>query len=299
MLESGDLTPEALERFLDQRSRGERPDAAGILMAVGVAVAYAVGFSDMGQGAQLSTPFVFPAAAIGTAVLLARSGRPRWQSEAAGLVGQIALAAAFVVVGIVVDPSNPEAFGAVCGLAATVEVLVCHRLIGSVRLTGWGLSASIVALVSFGAAGVGRHADGPSVLGVPGMLMLEAGAAAAVTAWLIHRRSDYAPHAARTAGLLAIGASVAGLVGYEYPPQLQWWHVVLALTAVLAFVAAAALRMDGLIWVGALAGLIWLGYISSVVGDSSGNAGLVVLFGFGLVGLGALVRSVRAIVSPQ
>lgn len=306
MLESGELAPEELGRFLDQRSRQERPDAAGILMAVGIAVAYAgaaiafaVGFSDMSHTAQVTAPFLFPAVAIGAAVLLAQSGRPGWQAEAAGLIGQVALAAAFVVLAAVVDPANPEAFGAVCGLAATVEVLVCHRLIGSVRLTGWGLSASIVALVSFGAADVGRGADGPAMIGVPGMLLLEAGAAALLAAWLVSRGSDYAPHAARTASLLAIGASVAGLAGHDYPPALQGWHIVLALTVVTTFVAAAALRMDALIWVGALGGLIWLGYISVVVGGSSGDAGLVVLGGLGLVGLGALVRSVRAIVSPQ
>jgi hypothetical protein len=306
MLESGELAPEALGRFLDERSPRQRPDAAGILIAVGIAVAYAgaaiaygVGFSDMGHTARSVTPFVFPAVAIGAAVLLARTGRPVWQVEAAGLIGQVALAAAFVVLAAVVDPENPEAFGAVCGLAATIEVLACHRLIGSVRLTGWGLSASIVALVSFGAADVGRASDGPSVIGIPGMLLLEAGAAALLTAWLVSRGSDYAPHAARTASLLAVGASVAGLAGHDYPPELQSWHAVLAITAVLTFVAAAALRMDALIWVGALAGVIWLGYISTVVDDSTGNAGLVVLFGLGLVGLGALVRSVRAIVSPQ
>jgi hypothetical protein len=306
MLESGELPPEALGRFLDQRSRRERPDAAGILIAVGIAVAYAgaaiafaVGFGDMSRSSQVVTPFVFPVVAIGAAVLLAQTGRPAWQAEAAGLIGQVALAAAFVVLADVLDPENPGVFGTLCGLVATIEVLVCHRLIGSVGLTGWGLSASIVALVSFGAAGVGDRSGGPDVIGVPGMLLLEAGAAAALTAWLVARGSDYAPHAARTTSLLAVGAALVGLVETEYPRDLDSWHFVLALTAVLTFVAAAVLRMDSLIWVGALASVFWLGTISYVVGDSSGAAGLVVLGGVGLVGLGALVRSVRAIVSPQ
>jgi hypothetical protein len=253
----------------------------------------------MSHTAKVATPFLFPATAIGLGVFLAQTGRPAWQAEAAGLIGQVALAAAFVVLAEVLDPRNPEVFGALCGVVATIEVLVCHRLIGSVRLTGWGLSASIVALVSFGAASAGDRSGGPNVIGVPGMLLLEAGAAAALTAWLVARGSDYAPHAARTTSLLAVGAALVGLVETEYPRDLDSWHFVLALTAVLTFVAAAVLRMDSLIWVGALAGVVWLGTISYVVGDSSGAAGLVVLGGVGLVGLGALVRSVRAIVSPQ
>lgn len=306
LLESGDLAPEVLERFLDRRSLQRRPDAAGILIAVGIAVAYAgtaiayaVAFSGLSHTAQEVTPFLFAAVAIGAAVLLARTGRPLWQVEAAGLIGQLALAAAFVTLAAVRDPENPAAFGALCGLAGSIEVLVCHRLIGSVRLTGWGLSASVVALVSFGAADIGGRSQGSSPIGLPGMLLIEAGAAAVLTAWLIGRRSDFAPHAARTASLLAYAAAVVGLAMEEYHRDLSDWHVVLALVAVLTFVAAAALRMDALIWVGALGGVIWLGAISQVVGDSSRAAGLVVLAGVGLVGLGALVRSVRAIVSPQ
>ena len=41
MLESGDLSPEALGRFLDLRASRRRPDAAAILTALGIAVAYA------------------------------------------------------------------------------------------------------------------------------------------------------------------------------------------------------------------------------------------------------------------
>ena len=133
-----------------------------------MAIAYAMGFEDMSRLAQEVTPFAFPAVAIGAPWLLARTGRPLWQAEAAGLVGQVALAAAFVTLAGVLDPQNPAAFGALCGLAATIEVLVCHRLIGSVRLTGWGFSASVVALVSFGAASVGDRSSGDSPIGAAG-----------------------------------------------------------------------------------------------------------------------------------
>lgn len=297
MLESGELTPEALGRFLDQRAQ-RRPDAAGVLVALGVAVAYAgaaiafaVGFRDLSHTAQAVTPFAFPAAAIAAAVLLARSGRPQWQAEAAGLVGQVALAAAFVTLGVVLDPGDAARFGALCGLAATAEVLICHRLIGSVRLTGWGLSASVVALVSFSAASAAQP-------GAPGMLLAEAGGAALLGAWLVTCGSGFAVHAVRTASLLAYASAIVAVVPQESPPALQGWHVVLALAAILTFVAAAALRMDELIWVGALGGVLWLATIAEVVGDSAGAAGLVVLAGVGLIGLGALVRAVRAIVSP-
>ena len=209
------------------------------------------------------------------------------------------MAAAFVTLAGVLDPQNPAAFGALCGLAATIEVLVCHRLIGSVRLTGWGLSASVVAMVSFGAASVGDRSSGDSPIGVPGMLLIEAGAAALLAAWLVARRSDFAPHAARTASLLAYAAAVVGLLTDEYPRDLHAWHFVLALTAVFTFLAAAALRMDALIWVGALGGADLAG------GDLAGGREQFrrrmvwsCLAGVGLVGLGALVRSVRAIVSP-
>jgi len=304
-LERGDVRAAEVERLLRDRASG-RPDAASVLSALGLAVAlagvallYAMGYSDLSHGAQLVTPFAFPAVVLAVAIALAKAGRPLWQAETAGLLGQVALAVAFVVAEHELNPQNTAVYGAVCALAGVLEVLVCHRAIGSVRLTGWGLSASIVALVSFGAAGVGDRSGGPDVIGVPGMLLLEAGAAAALTAWLVARGSDYAPHAARTTSLLAVGAALVGLVETEYPRDLDSWHFVLALTAVLTFVAAAVLRMDSLIWVGALASVFWLGTISYVVGDSSGAAGLVVLGGVGLVGLGALVRSVRAIVSPQ
>ena len=116
MLESGDLAPGRSSGSSTSARRRQRPDAAGVLMALGIAVAYAgaaiaygVAFSGLSRTAQELTPFLFPAVAIGAAVMLARAGRPRWQAEAAGLIGQIALAAAFLTLAGVLDPDTRPA----------------------------------------------------------------------------------------------------------------------------------------------------------------------------------------------
>ena len=157
-LESGQLSSAALERLLAKAATDERrPDIGGVLVALGIAGVYAglallvaVSFQDMSHTARMLVSFLFPAGAIGAAIAMARTGRPRWQAESAGLIGQFSLAAAFLVLGGVVDPADVPRFGAACALAAVVEVLACHRAIGSVRLTGWGMSGALVAALSFG-----------------------------------------------------------------------------------------------------------------------------------------------------
>ena len=295
-LESGLLAPAALERLLqtpDRQSR--RPDITGVLVALGlaaafagVAVMYAIGFSDLSQTAQMVSPFLFPVAAMGAAVALARAGRPSWEAEAAGLVGQLSLAIAFVVLGGVVDPSDIPVFGAICALAAVAEVLASHRLIGSVRLTGWSLSASLVAAGAFSTAAI---VDGSLAY----ILLGEAVVAAAVTALLASRGSAYGIHAARTAVLLTYGACACGIAQQDGWEHLSGWHLLLTLAVVGTFMVAAALRYDALIWVGGLGGLFWLTAISIVVGDSTGAASMIVLGGLGLVGLGFLIRAMRNI----
>jgi len=295
-LEQGDITPAELERLLRGRSRDERrrPDAASVLAALGVGVAfagvallYAVQFQDMSRGAKLVTPFLFPAAATGLAAVLAASHRPRWQVNAAGMVGQIALAAAFLVAGAVVAPADGARFGAVCAAAAIIEVLACHRLIGSVWLTGWGLSASIVAFCSFSATSAGIDQLGP-------LLLAEALVAAAVAALLLAGGWELGVAAARTASLLAYGAALAGQDAERWG-QASVWHLVISVAVVATFLTAALLAIDNLIWVGALGGLVWLGMVADVVGSNTDAGAVVVLAGIGLVVLGGLVAQVRRI----
>jgi hypothetical protein len=299
-LEQGDITPADLERLLRVRSRDERrrPDAASVLAALGggvafagVALLYAVQFQDMSRGAKLVTPFLFPAAATGLAAVLAVAHRPRWQVNAAGMVGQIALAAAFLVAGAVIAPADAARFGAVCAAAATVEVLACHRLIGSVWLTGWGLSASIVAFCSFSATSAGVDRLGP-------LLLAESLVAAAVAALLLAGRRELGVAAARTASLLAYGAALAGQDA-DLWGQASMWHLVISVAVVATFLTAAVLAIDSLVWVGALGGLVWLGMVAAVVGSSSGVGVVVVVSGIGLVILGGLVAQVRRISHPH
>jgi hypothetical protein len=203
--------------------------------------------------------------------------------ESAGLIGQFSLAAAFIVLGVVADPADVPRFGAVCGLAAILEVLACHRAIGSVRLTGWGLSGALVALASFGStAAVDASLDW--------IFLAQAGIAALATALLISRESPYAVHAARTTALLLYAAAFFGFGSWD---QLSPWHVVLTLAVAATFLAAASFRMDDLIWVGALGGLLWLGTITALTGNSGGVALAVVAGGAGLAGLGLLVGAMR------
>jgi hypothetical protein len=290
-LESGQLSPAALERLLARSATDEqRPDVGGVLVAIGIAGVYAglallvgVSFDGMSHTARMLVPFLFPAAAVGTAIALARTGRPRWEVDSAGLVGQFSLAAAFLVAGGVYDPADVPRFGFVCALAAIVEVLACHRAIGSVRLTGWGMSGALVAALSFGSAGA-------TDVSLAVIFLAQAVAASVLAGMLISRESAYAVHAARTAALLFYAAALTGIDDWQ---QLTWWHAVLTVAVGVAFVTAGALRMDALIWVGALGGLLWLGAIAAVIGDSGGAALAVVVGGAGLAGLGLLVGMMR------
>ena len=91
-------------------------------------------------------PFLFPALALGAAVTLARAGRPAWQAEAAGLIGQGALIAALAILQETLNVADTSAYGALCGLIGVARCCCATGLIGSVRMTGWGLSVAILAL---------------------------------------------------------------------------------------------------------------------------------------------------------
>jgi hypothetical protein len=173
-------------------------------------------------------------------------------------------------------------------------VLVCHRAIGSVRLTGWGLSASIVGLVSFSAVAIGDGGSGDPLISLAGLVLIEALVALGIAALLIQRDNEFGVHAARTAALLGYGAAVLGQGQGDWE-SFSIWILVISVAAVATFLAAAALRLDALVWVGALGGVIWMGLVTAVSGSDMGSAGIVLMAGLGLTGLGLLVAQLRRV----
>lgn len=303
-IERGDVRPAEVERLLEPR-RAERPTAPAVLTVIGLAVAfagvallYALQFRDMSHAAQVVTPFLFPAVLIGAAVALALTGRPRWQAETVGMLGQVALAGAFAAVQDVLSPHNAAAYGAICAAVGIIEVLACHRAIGSVRMTGWGLSVSIVAFVNLAVVAAGDDSTGTDIVSLAVLVLAQALLAAGIAYLLWRRESEYAVHAARTAALLAYGAAAIGQGQQGFDSGFSAWHLVLTVAVVTTFLTAAALRLDPLVWVGALGGLLWLWMAAVVSHSHSGGAQIVVVAGFGLAGLGLLVAQVRKITHP-
>jgi hypothetical protein len=305
-LENDEVKAADLERLLRDR-RFARPDAGSILSALGLAVAfagaaliYATGYRDLSHSAQIVTPFAFPAVALTVAVLLALVRRPRWQAETAGFVGQVALAAAFVLAEGELRPENIAVYGAVCGLVGVIEVLACHHAIGSARLTGWGLSASLVALVNFSSAAIGDGRGGDQFISLAGLVLIEAVFAATVAAVLFARDSEFGVHAARTASLLAYAAAVVGqqnTIGGPY--EFTIWIAVISVAVVATFLVAAALRLDALVWVGALGGVVWMVLVTRIAGTTdTDGATMVLLGGLGLAALGFVVAQLRKVTRP-
>jgi hypothetical protein len=150
-LTRGDVEPGDVEKLLrHRRAPSDRADVPSVLRAAGAlvcfagaALLYGIGFHSYPVFVQEVTPFLFPAVALGAAVLLHRAPRPVWEVELAGMVGYVALGAASVT-SAVVTGAGPGA-GVVASLAITAVVLALHAAVRIVRLTGWGLSACLVA----------------------------------------------------------------------------------------------------------------------------------------------------------
>ena len=224
----------------------------------------------------------FPAVALGGALALRRARRPAWELELAAMTGYVAFALASIASALATDAG--PAFGLAASLVATAIVLALHAAMRIVRLTGWGLSASLVAFTAFAAdsAGILSGSTAPWLLAAQGVAAVAAGAL------LVHWSRAGAEAAWRSAALLAIAASVAG-IGHAGFGHVGPWHVVLTLVVGASLVAAARFDMGSLMWVGALGSLVWLGVLAVVVGHSSGWAVAVVAFGLGLGALGGLI----------
>ena len=150
--------------------------AAGALVCfAGAALLYGIGFHSYPVFAQEVTPFLFPAVALGAAIALHRTRRPAWEVELAAMVGYVAFGLASIT-SAVASGSGPG-FGILASLAATAIVLGLHAALRIVRLTGWGLSASLVAFTgcSADAAGILNGSTVPWWLGLQGVAAVAAG----------------------------------------------------------------------------------------------------------------------------
>jgi hypothetical protein len=298
-LERGEIEPTQVEALLRPRRASGRPDVPSVLRAAGAlvcfagaALLYGIGFSSFPVSVQAVTPFLFPAAALGGALVLHRARRPVWEVELAGMVGYVAFGLASATSAVTIGAGPP--LGIVASLAATAIVLLLHAAVRSVRLTGWGLSAALVAFTGF-SADVAGVLNGSTV---PWWLALQGVAAIAAGGLLLRRSRAGAEAAWRSAALLGIAASVAGMAHTSFG-RFGPWHVLLTAVVAASLLGAARLEMPSLMWVGALGSLVWLGALAVVVGSSASWAVAVIVFGLGLVGLAALVARRRGSIAPR
>ena len=127
--------------------------AGAIVFLLGLGLLFGVGFDGYPYAVQLAGPFVFPAAALAAAVALHRRGAPQWEVELAGMVGYIALGLAYLAAGQAADAGTGYAL--VASAAAVAIVVAMHAAVRVVRLTSWGLSASLVAFTAFASDAAG------------------------------------------------------------------------------------------------------------------------------------------------
>lgn len=292
-LARGDVEPDAVEALL-RRAGGGRPDVAGVLRAAGLlvcfagaALLYGIGFSSYPEPAQATTPFLFPAVALAGAVFARRAGRPAFELELAGMAGYVAFGLASLTAAIATG-AGPGA-GILASVTGTAIVLVLHRLLRIVRLTGWGLTASLVAFTGF-TADVGGILDASTV---PWWLVLQGAAAVVIGVLLLHRGSRAGAEASwRSAATLALVGATAGILHTD-SGALGPWHALLTIAVAGCLLAAARFDLPSLMWVGALGSVVWLGALAVVVGQSAGWALAVILFGTGLVAVATLVARRR------
>lgn len=299
-LDRGLVSPQELDRLLDRaaasRSGEARPTAAAVLSALGavvvfggLAIAYGTVFADLPHGLRLTTPFIFPLAALAAVAVLWRRDAALWLREGAGLVVYLALVGAFVTTGSeggwTTEDHVSGWYVTVCALFGGALAVALFAAIRSLRLLALGLGAAAAAL------GLGlAHVAGVSSAGTMAWVVLgEAFIAAAVAVVLFPTSRAGARYASYWAMVGVWAASVAG-ASAAGPEQLSIWHAVLIAAVVTALIVAAIAGFNGLIWLAALAGLQWLQMIAVVVGSATNSAFAVVLAGLGLLGLGFVVR---------
>jgi hypothetical protein len=292
-LTEGRLREDDVRRLLARADRAERPRPTGVLRAagavvivLGLGILFGVGYDSYPYAVQLVGPFAFPASALAAAVLLHRRGARRWEIELAGIVGYTALGLAYLAAGAAADAG--AGYGLVASASAVAIVAAMHAAVRLVRLTSWGLSASLVAFTSFAS-------DLAGVLGedtVSWLLAAQFAVALGAGVLLAHRSRQAAANAFRTAALLAPVACTFG-IGDGGFGSFGVWHLALTATVAVTLLAAAALDLPGLMWIGAADGVLWIGAVAAVAGQEAGWAFAVILAGAALVGLAALVGRIR------
>jgi hypothetical protein len=292
-LDAGTIDEADVRRLLARADRAGRPGVAGVLRAAGAIVfllglglLFGVGFGGYPYAVQLAGPFVFPAAALAAAVALHRRGAPQWEVELAGMVGYIALGLAYLAAGQASEAGTGYAL--VASAAAVAIVVAMHAAVRVVRLTSWGLSASLVAFTAFASDAAG-FLDGGTA---PWLLAAQFAVALVTGLVLLDRNREAAANALRSAALLALLACIFGIADAG-AGSFGLWHLALTIAVAGTLVAAAARDLPGLMWIGALGGVIWIGALAAVVGESGSWAVAVMLGGAGLVGLALLVARIR------
>jgi hypothetical protein len=292
-LAEGRLQEQDVRRLLARADRAERPRPAGVLRAagtvvvlLGLALLFGLGYGGYPYAVQLAGPFAFPAVALAAAVLLHRRGAQRWEVELAGIVAYTALGLAYLTAGAAADAG--ARYGLVASASAMLIVAAMHAAVRLVRLTSWGLSASLVAFASFASDLAGVLDDGTASWIVAAQFALALG----VGVLLARRNREAAANALRTAALLAPAACLLG-IGDGGFGGFGLWHLALTATVAATLLAAAALDLPALMWIGAADGVLWIGAVTAVAGQEAGWAFAVILAGAALVGLAALVGRIR------
>ena len=161
-----------------------------------------------------------------------------------------------------------------------------------VRLTSWGLSASLVAFTAFASDAAG-FLDGGTA---PWLLAAQFAVALAVGLVLARPEPRGRPRTRSGRPPFWHSSPASSGSATRAPARSSLWHLALTIAVAGTLVTAAARDLPGLMWIGALGGVIWIGAIAAVVGESaklgpSRHAGRR-----GLVGLALLVARIRPIV---
>jgi hypothetical protein len=299
-LVAGHVEEADVRRLLARSGRAPRPRIAAVLRAAGAvvfllgfALLFGAGYDGYPYAVKLAGPFVFPAIALTAAVVLHRRGRPRWEVELSGAVGYVALGLAYLAAGVAADADST--YGIAASASAVAVVAAMHAAVRIVRLTSWGLTVALVAFTGFASDAAGFLSEDT----IPWLFVGQAAAALGIGAGLLLRGArEIGANVLRSAALLALLACSYG-IGDAGMGRFGGWHLALTLVVAGTLVAAAALDLSGLMWIGALGGLVWIGAIAEVVGESAGWALAVMLGGAALVGLAVVIARLRPAVTAR
>jgi hypothetical protein len=299
-LDEGRLDPDDVAALLPSRSLQSRWQVGaaqatlilGLLVVFfGAGLAYATAFEGMPDPAQLTTPFIFPLAALAIWALAVRRGRPRWEQEITAAVGLVALAIALIASWAGTDDIAPDTWGVFASLAGGAVALAMLARPPRPFAAMAGLIAAAAAFPNFLASTLGLEGVGFAWL----QLALAALAAGAGLVLLDRARPTSSMLFSSALVLVAVGSLIGVTAGGEAdaPESLTGWHVLLSLAIAGGVVAAAALRMPLLMMASAAAGWLWVTLVIPVAGGSAAWALVVVGMGVVIIAAGVLGRRVQ------